>query len=93
MIAYSNDLLCRYIMKHATTVALAGLPEEYEMARAIIRDWPEFNMNHAHTKISEREAEIACADSPSSHRGSDKLLYTKAQDTRSPHHGTAHHGQ
>ncbi|ELR23424.1 reverse transcriptase [Acanthamoeba castellanii str. Neff] len=92
-ITYSNDLLRRYITKHATAVALAGLPEEYEMARAIIGDWPEFDANRARAKISEREAEIARADSPSSHGGSDKLLYAKAQDTRGPHRGTAHHGQ
>ncbi|ELR14135.1 uncharacterized protein ACA1_131160 [Acanthamoeba castellanii str. Neff] len=92
-ITYSNDLLCRYIMKHATAIALAGLPEEYEMARAIIGDWPEFDTNCAHAKISKREVEIARADSPSSHRGSDKLLYAKAQDTCGPHRGTAHHGQ
>jgi hypothetical protein len=93
MIMYLNDLLCCYIMKHATAVALAGLLEEYEMARAIIGDWPEFDVNCACAKISECEVEIACADSPSSHRGSDKLLYAKAQDTRGPHCGTAHHGQ
>jgi len=93
MIVYSNDLLCCYIMKHATAVALAGLLEEYEMARAIIGDWPEFNTNCACAKISECEVEIAHTDSPSSHRGSDKLLYAKAQDTCSPHHGTTHHGQ
>jgi len=91
-IVYSNNLLHHYITKHTTTIVLARLPEEYKMARAVIRDWPEFNTNCTHTKISEHEAEITHTDSPSSHGGSNKLLYTKAQDTCSPHHGTAHHG-
>jgi len=54
-IAYSNNLLCHYITKHTTTIALARLPEEYEMARAINRDWPEFNTNRTCTKISKCE--------------------------------------
>ena len=46
-IAYLSDLLRCYITKHATAVALAGLPEEYEIARAIISDWQHFDTNQA----------------------------------------------
>ncbi len=93
MITYSNNLLQCYITKHTTAVTLARLPEEYEMARAIIRDWPEFDMNCTCTKISECEAEIACADSPSIHGSSDKLLYMKGPDACGLYCSSAHHGQ
>jgi hypothetical protein len=86
-VAYSNDLLRWYIAKHATTVALAGLLEEYDMAKAIIGDWAEFDANCAHAKISEREAELTRADEPASSRSNDKLLYTKGPDARPSHRG------
>lgn len=45
ILAYSNNLLHQYISKHASAVVLARLLEEYDMARAIIGDWLEFDAN------------------------------------------------
>ena len=38
---------------------LAGLPEEYNMAKAIIGDWQVFNANHAWAKISKQEIKLS----------------------------------
>jgi len=79
-----SDLLRCYITKHATAVALAGLPEEYEIARAIIGDWQHFDMNQAHMKISKQEAKLSCVDNV----GGDRLHYSKDSCPRSSHQST-----